>query len=82
MKDTVLTARRKKLELLWLAGAFLLANAINVYAIVVYHTPASELLTSFFYVLTATVVIYLLTLLVRGCVGIIVRAIRAIVRKR
>ncbi len=82
MKDTLFTARRKKRELLWLAGAFLLANAINIYAIVEYHSPASELLTSLFYVLTATVVIYLLTLLVRGCVGLIAGAIRVIVRKR
>ncbi len=58
MKDTILTAQRKKKELIAGVVCFLLANLANVYAIIAYETPAIELLTSMGYVLVATVFLY------------------------
>lgn len=51
MKNTVITARRKKTELLTLLACFIIGNLANLYAIISYETPFSEMLTSFFYVL-------------------------------
>ena len=51
MKNTVITARRKKIELLTLLACFIIGNLANLYAIISYETPFSEMLTSFFYVL-------------------------------
>lgn len=58
MKDIIITARRKKMELITLLICFILANLANIYAIIVYRTPAVELLTSMGYVLFATVFFY------------------------
>ena len=49
MKDTLITARRKKTELLTLLVCFVIGNLANLYAIVSYETPFSEMLTSIFY---------------------------------
>lgn len=37
MKDTVLTARRKKIEIITLLVCFVLANLVNLYAIIAYN---------------------------------------------
>ena len=58
MKNTVITARRKKIELLTLLACFIIGNLANLYAIISYETPFSEMLTSFFYVLAFSVVLY------------------------
>lgn len=50
MEDTIITAKRKKTELIMLLFCFLLANAGNLYAIITYHTSFIELLTSLGYV--------------------------------
>lgn len=42
MKDTIITAKRKKTELIMLLFCFLLANAGNLYAIITYHTTISD----------------------------------------
>lgn len=65
MKDTLLTARRKKTELITLLVCFILANLANAYAIIAYDTPAIEMLTSIFYVVAAAVVLYILWSAVR-----------------
>lgn len=75
MKDTVLTARRKRIELWTMLACLLVANGVNLYAIITYGADYSELLTSFFYVLAFAVVLYgvwtLLRLLVYGAVRIL-----------
>ncbi len=48
MKNTVITARRKKIELLTLLVCFIIGNLANLYAIISYKTPFSEMLTSIF----------------------------------
>ena len=49
MKNTVITARRKKIELLTLLVCFIIGNLANLYAIISYKTPFSEMLTSIFW---------------------------------
>ncbi len=65
MKDTVITARAKRLELGLILGCFVAACLINVYAIVRYHTHWSELFSQIGYVVCITAVLYLLVWLVR-----------------
>lgn len=48
MKDTILTARRKKTELITLFLCFIIANLVNLYSIFTYNTPLTEMITSFF----------------------------------
>ena len=58
MKDTLITARRKKIELLTLLACFTIGTLANLYAIISYKTPFSEMLTSIFYVLVFSCVLY------------------------
>ena len=37
MKDTIVTARRKKIELITLLICFVVSNLIHLYAIIAYH---------------------------------------------
>ena len=65
MKNTVITARRKKIELLTLLVCFIIGNLANLYAIISYKTPFSEMLTSFFYVLAFSGVLYVFWTILR-----------------
>ena len=65
MKNTVITARRKKIELLTLLACFIIGNLANLYAIISYETPFSEMLTSFFYVLAFSGVLYVFLTILR-----------------
>lgn len=58
MKSTVITARRKKIELLTLLVCFIIGNLANLYAIISYNSPFSEMLTSIFYVMIFSGVLY------------------------
>ncbi len=51
MKDTIVTARRKKIELITLLVCFVVSNLIHLYAIIAYHAPFTEMITSIFYLL-------------------------------
>ena len=65
MKDTILTARRKKTELFTLFLCFIIANLVNLYSIFTYNTPLTEMITSFFYVLIFSVALYIIWSLLR-----------------
>ena len=65
MKNTVITARRKKIELLTLLVCFIIGNLANLYAIISYKTPFSEMLTSIFDVLAFSFVLYAFWTLLR-----------------
>ena len=65
MKNTVITARRKKIELLTLLACFIIGNLANLYAIISFETPFSEMLTSFFYVLAFSGVLYVFWTILR-----------------
>ena len=57
--------QRLRTELLALFVCFLIANALNVFAIIHYEAPAIELLSSILYVLMATGVLYVVWVIIR-----------------
>jgi hypothetical protein len=77
MKDIVITGAVIRRELWWLLAAFILANLMNAYAIVVYDTEWKELFSTLGYVVALSIVLYvfiaLLRLAVRGVRGLMSR---------
>ena len=65
MRDIIFTAKRQKCEFWCLLGAFVVANAFNIGAIITYESPVTELYTSIDYVLCLTAVLYALSIVVR-----------------
>lgn len=59
MKDTILTARRKKIELITLLVCFIISNLVHIYAIIAYRASFMEMITSIFYILLFTFALYL-----------------------
>ena len=70
MPNIYISHHRIRVELVSLAVCFLIATGLNIYAIIHYKSPFSELWTSILYVLMATAFFYavwtLLRLLVFG----------------
>lgn len=65
MKDTVITAAVKRRELwIWLT-CFIAANVVNITTIICYSTPWYEVFTQLGYVVALSVLLYVLTILVR-----------------
>jgi len=65
MRDTVITSRRKKIEIATLIFCFIIANLVNWYAINRFKTSYKELFTSLGYVIILTLVLYLLWTVIR-----------------
>ena len=65
MKDTLITAARKKTELLTLLVCFGIAFLLNVVCIIIYKTPFSEVFTQIGYVLFITLALYLIWTAIR-----------------
>ncbi len=65
MKDIIITEKRRKKEFQVLLICFIAAFLINVLAVLIYKTPWHEIFTQIGYVLVITVVLYLITALVR-----------------
>ncbi|MDR1610566.1 MAG: hypothetical protein LBS08_03545 [Candidatus Symbiothrix sp.] len=65
MKDTVITVKRKKMEIITLIVCFISANLINLYAIVRYKTSYTELFFMLGYVLILTAALYILWTVIR-----------------
>lgn len=66
MKEIVISPKRIKTELVTLVICFVIANLINLYAILSYKNASfSELVTSLGYILILSVAIYLLWSLLR-----------------
>lgn len=78
MKDLTITVRRQRTEIAYFAGSFIVANLFNAFAIWHYNAPASEMLSSFFYVLAFSFVIYFITVITR----VIINMIKNIFRRR
>lgn len=57
--------QRLRSELISLLVCFLIANALNVYAIIHYESPVIELISSILYVLMATAVLYAVWVVIR-----------------
>lgn len=79
MKDLTISGARIRRELRWFLAAFVLANLMNVYAIIAYQTAWKELITTIGYVVFLSIVLYLLMAFVRWIVGSISKMSR---RKR
>lgn len=58
MKDSIITSQQKKKELISLLVCFIIANLTNLYAIIIYQTHFTEMITSIFYVIIFTFIIY------------------------
>ncbi len=67
MKDIVLTRRCQKTELCIFGICFAIALALNIWAIISYGAPWSELYSTFFYMLIFAAVLYAVTVAVRLC---------------
>ena len=77
MPNIYISHHRIRVELVSLAVCFLIATGLNIYAIIHYKSPFSELWTSILYVLMATAFFYAVWTLLR----LIVYGINRIVRK-
>ncbi len=65
MPNIYISHRRIRVELVSLAVCFLIATGLNIYAIIHYKSPFSELWTSILYVLMATAFFYAVWTLLR-----------------
>ncbi|MDR2627817.1 MAG: hypothetical protein LBC40_07265 [Dysgonamonadaceae bacterium] len=65
MKDLIITVKRQKTEWLTLLACFIIANLLNVYAIISYKTCLSELFWSLGYVVVCTIALYVLWTVLR-----------------
>ena len=65
MKDTLITARRKKTELLTVLACLGLAVLVNIGSIIYFHTPFYEVFTQIGYTLMIALGFYLIWTAVR-----------------
>ena len=65
MKDTVITARRKRTEIVSVSVCFALAVLINIGSIIYFKTPFYEVFTQIGYTLVITLVLYLVWIIIR-----------------
>lgn len=59
MKDLIITAKRIKIELLTFLICFVIANLLDLYAIIAYNTAYSELYTQIWPVLLFAAALYI-----------------------
>ena len=76
MKDTVITANVKRREIFLAAGCFLAAFLVNVYAIIRFGTPWTEMFTQIGYVIVLSVIIYAVVWVIRLCIMAVMALIR------
>lgn len=81
MKDIVISARRQKIEIVFLIISFVVANILNLWAIFSYGSPMKEMFTSIFYVLIFTVVLYAFSVILRLVYYGIARSVRTFKKK-
>lgn len=81
MKDIVITARRQKIEICFLVVSFIVANIMNIWAILTYNSPIKEIITSIFYVLVFTIVLYAFSVIIRLVYYVIVRSAKVFRKK-
>lgn len=76
-KDFTVTAKQITREHLILLGCFLVALGVNIFSIIKYSTPWTEIFTQIGYVLIVTAFFYGLSIIVR----LIVWGIRLLIRR-
>jgi len=65
MKDTIITAQRKRKEIKIYLICISIAFSLNIFAIIFYKTNWSELFTQWHVVLLLSVIIYIFSVLIR-----------------
>ena len=80
MKDIVITSKTLAREMWVLIGCFVVANVVNVCAIIGYDRPWSELYSQIGFVVATSVLIYLLMWVLRGVVALFVCLFRRLKR--
>ena len=58
MKDTIITSKRKQLELKTLLACFIIMNLINIYSIYTFNTSWTEVIMSLGYVTIGSFALY------------------------
>jgi hypothetical protein len=58
MKDLVISVKRQKAELRWLAGCFCLAFLLNILSVVIYKTSWSEIFSQLLWVFIIFLILY------------------------
>jgi len=81
VKDIIITARRQKIEIGFLIASFVVANILNLWAIFSYGSPIKEIITSIFYVLVFTAVLYAFSVIIRLVYYGIARSVRTFKKK-
>lgn len=71
-----------KREVLFLLIGFIIANILNIYAIITYQTEWKELVTYLPIVLLLTCVIYFLLLIIRGLLWSVRKVIKSVWKPR
>ena len=71
MKDIVITVKRIRRELTWFGAMFVIAFALNIFAIIAYDGKWTELFMSLGFVLTTAVALYLVVAVLRIVVNTI-----------
>ena len=71
MKDTLITARRKKTEIITALVCFALAFLLNIVCIIVYKTPFKEVFTQIGYIIVISVALYVIWTAIRLLVWLI-----------
>ena len=71
MKDTLVTARRKKTEIITALVCFALAFLLNIVCIIVYKTPFKEVFTQIGYIVVISVALYVIWTAIRLLVWLI-----------
>ncbi len=77
MKDTIITAKQKKRELIFLLISFVIAFALNVYSIIYYNSQWKELITTLHITILFSIIIYFLLVIIR----LIIRGIAYLFKK-
>lgn len=77
LKDFIVTSKQIAREHRILLGCFLVALGVNIYSIIRYSTPLTEIFTQIGYVIIITALFYGLSILVR----LIVWGVRLLIRR-
>ena len=65
MKNTIITTKQKKRELLFLLISFIIAFVLNIYSIIYYDSQWKELFTTLHITILFSIVIYFLLVIIR-----------------
>jgi hypothetical protein len=65
MKDLIISVKRQKAELKWLAGCFCTAFLLNILSVVIYKTSWSEIFSQLLWVFIIFLILYAITCALR-----------------